>query len=1199
MADPDRTAVGAGSTADTLPVDSQQDSVHLKNGKLSAEEPNEFERLLETCANDPIHIPGSIQPHGLLLAFDTDSQQIQIVSDNVASFLGSSNTTARIIQKQITDCLTPASQKQFLRTHGTLKDAEAGSIHTLPLEFWVDDRPISNSDEDSVPPSLSTLPSRLFYTTIHRTPRNLGLVILECEPKEYFDSHNVAQPDPNQHFFFMQTLIHQFNAASSQQELIQLAVQAIAEVTQYDRVMMYWFDADWHGVVIEEECREGFEGQRYMGLHFPASDIPQQARDLYLLNKIRVLANRNASPSKLAAAPSRFGQPLDLSFASLRAISPVHLKYLENMGVMATMSIAVMVENRLWGLIACHHYDEHIIPYQVRSTCLYISSLLSTSIENLEYSKREKQRKQIIQLAGMKKLWEAEDAGLDTAISDQSDIFWDKDSKAPWPGPTGSTSSEKSSSSSLTTATSTGTQVMVATMDEFFERVVPEVMSWIKADYATIQYNGKIMHLNVPENAHNALANYVKWADSRPSRDVIVSTRVKDHLVGYDGVDSVLAGVVHLPISEGGTDWIAWFASEQLQNVQWGGAKDKAATYNRATRKIEPRQSFEAWKEIVTGHSRPWDEPLCKDRDLMSTLQVVLTNVLTSWRSHLLRVAHFEAMDRNARLVLEHKMKKEAEWRKNMLLNHVSHELRTPLHTIKAALGLLADDTSSDSGQRELLNEANQANEELTRLIDHLMKYTEVEIPPSSQSDLSDATEEITSSALSSPTRGMRTVFNPAKILKAVVENLTQTFHKKWRSQYNENEVRVEIVASDLLHEVWGEEDWWQSICEALVSNALKWTNDGRVLVELFSKVETERAEGADTVALHLIVKDWGPGIPKSKQHLLFQHLQPLDETLSRSSRSTGLGLGLSLVKKFTDAMNGTVTFESVSLEDFPDEATQTGTAFHVCVPFHIANEEQKTWEGHKNGDLTNDPAFKRIIELIPKIERTKKEGKQAVEEVSNSMERVSLDSNVNRPSTQPDTTTRNDPSPAYKDEASHPVSCINGTKPSSTSVSSQTFPQALKSAAPPSSRQHMSSKKPAKAATPMKCLVVEDNLINQNLLKRQLTRRGHTVLTADDGLQAIQVWEANRDEINIILMDLAMPNMDGFDATSRILQSISHTHGKRIPIVAVTAQAMAGNKELCLEKGMDGYVSKPVDMEYLTKIMEESYWKYEGCTIA
>ena len=109
-------------------------------------------------------------------------------------------------------------------------------------------------------------------------------------------------------------------------------------------------------------------------------------------------------------------------------------------------------------------------------------------------------------------------------------------------------------------------------------------------------------------------------------------------------------------------------------------------------------------------------------QDLLSTLQTVLTNVTNSWRSHLLRVAHFEAMDRNARLVLEQKMEKEAQWRKNMLLNNVSHELRTPLHTIKAALGLLADDAGHGEGdQRELLAEASQANEELTRLIDHLM----------------------------------------------------------------------------------------------------------------------------------------------------------------------------------------------------------------------------------------------------------------------------------------------------------------------------------------------------------------------------------------------------------------------------------------------------------------------------------------------
>ncbi|KAI9102562.1 hypothetical protein DFS34DRAFT_398657 [Phlyctochytrium arcticum] len=1239
------------------------------------------DRLLESCSSEPIHIPGSVQSYGLLIVFDQSSQKIQITSDNITSYLGTHNTPEYVFSKVIEDLITPKSVKALRRILNTLKDAESGSILTLSLEFWRDDRPPgSSSTSDGGASTPVPRQSRVMYTTMHTTGRNPGLITLDCEPKEYFDSFHSIDNDPNHHFFFMQTLIHQFNAATSQEELIRLAVSAVAEVTEYDRVMMYLFDADWHGHVIEEEMREGLDKQRYLGLHFPATDIPKQARDLYLLNKLRVLANRDAPPSKLVGAPTAPPNPLDLSFSSLRAVSPVHLKYLENMGVVGTMSIAVMVSNNLWGLIACHHYEEQVTPYQVRSTCLYISSLLSTSLENLEYGKREKQRKQIIHLAGMRKVWEVEDAGLETGESDRSDVFWDKDSK------TGTNNFNRSASSSAGSITSERSlansqslariTISVATMDEFLGRVVPEVSTWVKADYAMAHYNGKTLFFNVPPAAEEAVQRYIRWAQTRPSMDVIVTMCIKEHLEGFENPEGILAGAVHLPISEGGTDWIAWFAVEQLLHVEWGGAKDKAANFNPETKRIEPRTSFEAWKETVTDHSKPWDQPLCQDRDLMSTLQVILTNVLNSWRSHLLRVAHFEAMDRNARLVLEQKMKKEAIWRKNMLLNHVSHELRTPLHTIRAALGLLVDDTPSNSGHRELLDEAAQANEELTRLIDHLMKYTEVD--DENHNNQAQRTPNGTRPHPAATTiqgSDPPKVFDPANTLKSVIANLLETLRKRNREQ-TPPIVDVDLVEHDVPVQVAGNQRRFKDVCEGLISNALKWSTDRNVRVTLGTWRAEEGEEvppawtGNRVVVLELGVQDWGLGIPTDKQHLLFQQFQPLEETLNRPSTSRGLGLGLSMVKKFTTGMNGTVHFESTARVDASDESVPTGTIFTVRIPFEIDEHKPDTPQPESSvvaaaaavtksiPNLADTEAFQRIVALLPDIERMSHElpqikkivGGESSESITQGTQTSAKGSSTKtdsvgsisglgrgRTGSVGDQSASTTGTPATSPVAATPAPAAStpipapSTSPTRTTIATRpdtkpgitllrptpinstiTIPRASSPASnagsaggsdsQPSSPDKLQSTRPPLAttktqiaATPLCCLVVEDNQINQNLLKRQLTRRGHTVLTADDGVQAVSTWDAKRDSINVILMDLAMPNMDGFDATTKILELIADTSGKRVPIIAVTAQAFAGNRELCFARGMDGYVTKPVDMDYLSSIMEEGHWKYEN----
>jgi light-regulated signal transduction histidine kinase (bacteriophytochrome) len=167
-----------------------------------------------------------------------------------------------------------------------------------------------------------------------------------------------------------------------QRTLYRVAAREMRALTGFDRVMVYRFEHDGSGEVVAESARTGLES--YLGLHYPASDVPQQARILYQRNWLRIIPDVDATPSIIEPPVDRAGQTLDLSMSVLRSVSPIHIEYLQNMGVAASMSVSILCRGKLWGLFACHHYSPHHVPFSRRTAAELFGQMFSLHVENRE-----------------------------------------------------------------------------------------------------------------------------------------------------------------------------------------------------------------------------------------------------------------------------------------------------------------------------------------------------------------------------------------------------------------------------------------------------------------------------------------------------------------------------------------------------------------------------------------------------------------------------------------------------------------------------------------------------------------------------------------------------------------------------------------------------------------------------------------------
>jgi chemotaxis family two-component system sensor kinase Cph1 len=314
---------------------------------------------LSNCDREPIHIPGAILPHGAMLVLDCASLRVLQAAGKTQELLGQ---PIDALLNRTVEMLFSAEQVQRLHILCT-------EIDLVKPRHMLD-------------PMMRVLPDCPLDVSVHRSD---GFLIIEFEAAEMSDPF-VRDP-----LAAVQGMVEGFAAAPSLYALCQLATDSVRRVAQYDRVMVYRFMTDGSGWVIAESRTS--ELAPFLDLHYPAADIPVQARALYLKSWLRLITQVDYEPAPLIPNLNpRNDQPLDMSHAILRDVSPIHREYLRNMGIDASMSISIIVAGKLWGLIACHHNSPRLLPRHLRAVCELFGSMFSLQLEAREKSEQFESR---------------------------------------------------------------------------------------------------------------------------------------------------------------------------------------------------------------------------------------------------------------------------------------------------------------------------------------------------------------------------------------------------------------------------------------------------------------------------------------------------------------------------------------------------------------------------------------------------------------------------------------------------------------------------------------------------------------------------------------------------------------------------------------------------------------------------------------
>lgn len=299
---------------------------------------------LSRCAREPIHTPGAIQPYGVLLVVEPQSLQVR---ERAISHPGLLKQFGEPLMQHVSEVLGGV----LAPFQGVLQQATVGSsAHVGAVHLDGHGR---------------------HQLLVHRSATDL-LVELEAPVP--------GQPGSLEELYpAIRELMTGIESAATVEDLCRLAAAHMRRLTGFDRTLVYQFDAGWNGIVVAEDGNGLLPS--YLDLRFPESDIPAQARELYRRNRVRLIADNNYTPTPLMRAEDhREAPPTDLSLAVLRSVSPVHLQYMRNMGTGASMSVSLVHEGRLWGLVSCHTVQPRRLPYHVRTACEFMGQILSLQI---------------------------------------------------------------------------------------------------------------------------------------------------------------------------------------------------------------------------------------------------------------------------------------------------------------------------------------------------------------------------------------------------------------------------------------------------------------------------------------------------------------------------------------------------------------------------------------------------------------------------------------------------------------------------------------------------------------------------------------------------------------------------------------------------------------------------------------------------
>jgi light-regulated signal transduction histidine kinase (bacteriophytochrome) len=465
------------------------------------------------CEDEPIRVPGSVQQHGFFLLVDGALEKVLVASENAERFL---KQPLKLILGARLDAILGREVLLSLESTRTPKQNQA--LVTYLGSFRIGD------DQFSV------------------ITHSIGAMrALEFEQQERLVGAEM-----------MNSIITNFVATlgrlPNSQDLCDVLAEQIAELTGFDRVMLYSFDDEDHGTVLSEVNNGRLPS--YLGLRFPASDIPKQARELYVLNTTRIIPNAEYVPSPLAGATTRPAAQLDLSLSVLRSVSPVHLQYMKNMGTAASMSVSIVLDGKLWGLIGCHNTAPKTVPYLIRSACDMLAKLAATQFTTFYATAR---------VNDMVRFHNA-----------QRDLL-----------------------------------TVLAGQQDYLSALMGQARALLKITNAAgvaVLVDGKIVREgSVPDDA--AVLRLSEWLDAEEGRGVFESSHLSAAIPWTESICEVASGLLAVRISSILRRYVMWFRPEVVSTVRWAGGPAKSQD---APRQLTPRASFQQWTEIVHGRSEPW-----------------------------------------------------------------------------------------------------------------------------------------------------------------------------------------------------------------------------------------------------------------------------------------------------------------------------------------------------------------------------------------------------------------------------------------------------------------------------------------------------------------------------------------------------------------------------------------------------------------
>ncbi|PIL35229.1 transporter [Ganoderma sinense ZZ0214-1] len=877
-------------------------------------------------------------------------------------------------------------------------------------------------------------------------------------------------------FAVMAQINEQLGAAPDLDTFLKVTVGVMKDLTQFHRVLVYQFDEAWNGQAVAELVDWNQTHDLYRGLHFPAADIPAQARQLYALNKVRLLYDRELPTARLVVRSKEdLDKPLDMTHCYLRAMSPIHLKYLENMGVRASMSVSIIAFGTLWGLVACHSYGPHgmRVSFPVRQMLRLLSQSISRNIERLSYAQRLHTRKLI-----------------NTMPSDQH--------------PSG---------------------YIVSNADD--------LLGLFDADYGVlvIGEGAKILGPNQHGQEILIVAEYLRLKQFNTLQVSQAVTVDYPDLKLTTGLE-VIAGLLYVPLSAGGRDFIAFLRKGQPRQVKWAGRPQKGDDGPRSV--LEPRASFKTWAETVAGRCRVWSDD---HLETAGVLALVYGKFIEVWRQK-------ESALQTTKLT-------------NLLLSNASHEVRTPLNHIINYLEL-ALNGPLDNETRENLSHSHAASKSLLFTINDLLDLTRLE-------------------------SGNEIAFNEPFDLHQAIDEATHLYRNEaWRRG-----LKFSIDVQHCPRHVVGDCKKIRTVVANLTANALKYTTQGDITVVARHFDEPTGLRNSGDIAIEIVISDSGCGIPSEKLESIFREFEQVESTPQRA-HLPGLGLGLAVVARIVEQLSGQLRVDSTlgsgsRFSFLIPLTTETSSGGRPTMSSPSPNSSQSSL-AHSVQSLPsrNSSRGSEIDNLVEAISSSHMDDSPKLISSSGQSRMVDRASPLRA---------QNERGVEIQGSANP----LKPVKVDEFDLDSPIHPPAAKISHRKTRRPGTHRGQSDVAQMPkLRILIVEDNDINRMILAKRLSLDGHTVVNTTNGQEGLEV-ATNDPNFDCILMDIQMPLLNGYEATKRIraveqdrdlVDRASHKLNGRLPIFAVSASLFETQREELFALGMDGWILKPIDFKRLRAIL-------------